>query len=197
VVIGTSMGGSDALLEVLRSIARLPVPVVLVQHMAPIFTRQLADWLNLVCASTVLESAGGEEIKAGHVYIAPGGHHLELDASALGARTVLQEGPLVNSCRPSVDTLFRSAVSVYGGALLAVVLTGMGSDGLRGAQAVIAAGGTVLVQDEASSLVWGMPGAVARAGLAHQVLPLREIGGAIVSTVQASTADLASWQGGP
>jgi two-component system chemotaxis response regulator CheB len=197
VAIGTSMGGSDALLEVLRSIARLPVPVVLVQHMPPIFTRQLADWLNLVCASTVLESAGGEELQPGHVYIAPGGHHLELHASALGARTVLQEGPLVNSCRPSVDTLFHSAVSVYGGALLAVVLTGMGSDGLRGAEAVIAAGGTVLVQDEASSLVWGMPGAVARAGLAHQVLPLKEIGGAIVSTVQRSTADLASWRGGP
>ena len=197
VAIGTSMGGSDALLEVLRSIARLPVPVVLVQHMPPIFTRQLADWLNLVCASTVLESAGGEELQPGHVYIAPGGHHLELHASALGARTVLQEGPLVNFCRPSVDTLFHSAVSVYGGALLAVVLTGMGSDGLRGAEAVIAAGGTVLVQDEASSLVWGMPGAVARAGLAHQVLPLKEIGGAIVSTVQASRADLASWQGGP
>ena len=189
VVIGASMGGSAALLEVLRSITRLPVPVVLVQHMAPIFTRQLAEWLNRVCMSTVLESTGGEQLQPGHVYVAPGGHHLELRATDRCVRTVLQEGPLVNSCRPSVDTLFTSAVEVYGGDLLAVVLTGMGSDGLAGAGAVIDAGGAVMVQDEASSLVWGMPGAVARAGLAHQVLPLDEIGDAIVAEVQRSSRD--------
>jgi two-component system chemotaxis response regulator CheB len=196
VVVGASMGGSAALLEVLRSVTRLPVPVVLVQHMAPIFTRQLAEWLNRVCMSTVLESTGGEQLQPGHVYVAPGGHHLELRATDRCVRTVLQEGPLVNSCRPSVDTLFRSAVSVYGPDLLAVVLTGMGSDGLRGAEAVNAAGGTVLVQDEASSLVWGMPGAVAKAGFAHQVLPLEEIGGAIMAATQPSTRDLASSAGG-
>ena len=113
-----------------------------------------------------------------------------------GARTILQEGPLVNSCRPSVDTLFRSAVRVYGGDLLAVVLTGMGSDGLAGCEAVVAAGGRVLVQDEASSLVWGMPGAVVKAGFAHRVLPLDQIGAAIVAEVQRSTRDLASSPGG-
>jgi two-component system chemotaxis response regulator CheB len=113
-----------------------------------------------------------------------------------GARTILQEGPLVNSCRPSVDTLFRSAVRVYGGDLLAVVLTGMGSDGLAGCEAVVEAGGRVLAQDEASSLVWGMPGAVVKAGFAHQVLPLDQIGAAIVAEVQRSTRDLASSPGG-
>ena len=183
------MGGPEALLHVLRSITRLPVPVVLVQHMAPIFTRQLAEWLDLVCASTVIEATDGEKLEPGHVYIAPGGHHLELRPSKHGALTALRDDPPVNSCRPSVDTLFRSATTVYGGDLLAVVLTGMGSDGLAGAGAVIEAGGAVMVQDEASSLVWGMPGAVARAGLAHQVLPLDDIGGAIAAEVQRSIRD--------
>lgn len=197
VVIGASMGGSEALLHVLRSITRLPVPVVLVQHMGAVFTRQFAQWLDRVCESTVLEASVGEQVQPRHVYVAPGGHHLELRATGRGVRTVLQEGPLVNSCRPSVDTLFRSAVGVYGGDLLAVVLTGMGSDGLAGAEAVIGAGGTVLVQDEASSLVWGMPGAVAKAGLAHEVLPLDKIGGAVAAEVRRSTRDLAPAAGGP
>ena len=195
VVIGTSMGGADALLRVLRSVNTLPVPVLLVQHMAPVFTRQLAEWLDKVCASTILEATGGEELEPGHVYIAPGGHHLEVRATARGARTVLTDGPAVNSCRPSVDTLFYSAARVYDGNLLAVVLTGMGADGLGGSGAVIAAGGRVLVQDEASSLVWGMPGAVAKAGFAHQVLPLDEIGAAIVSVVQRSIRGSASSAG--
>lgn len=196
VVIGASMGGSQALLQVFRSMSTLPVPVVVVQHMAPIFTRQLAEWLDRVCASTFLESQGGEELQPGHVYVAPGGHHLELRATARGTRTVLHEGPMVNSCRPSVDTLFRSAVSVYGGSLLAVMLTGMGSDGLGGSEAVVAAGGTVLVQDQESSLVWGMPGAVAKAGLAHQVLPLDKIGAAVLAAVPRLDRDLASSAGG-
>jgi two-component system, chemotaxis family, protein-glutamate methylesterase/glutaminase len=196
VVIGSSMGGSEALLHVLRSITRLPVPIVLVQHMAPLFTRQMADWLDLVCASTVLEPKGGEELLPGHVYVAPGGHHLELRGTARGARIVLRDSPPVNSCRPSVDTLFRSASAVYGTDLLAVVLTGMGSDGLAGSAAVIEAGGTVLVQDEASSLVWGMPGAVAKAGFAHRVVPLDEIGAAIAAEVQSTNGDLASSAGG-
>jgi len=195
VVIGTSMGGADALLRVLRSVTRLPVPVLLVQHMAPMFTRQLAEWLDKVCASTILEAMGGEDLEPGHVYVAPGGHHLEVHATARGARTVITDGPAVNSCRPSVDTLFYSAARVYDGSLLAVVLTGMGADGLGGSGAVVAAGGRVLVQDEASSLVWGMPGAVAKAGFAHQVLPLDEIGAAIVSVVQRSIRGVASSAG--
>ena len=189
VFIGASMGGSEALLHVLRSIKRLPVPVVLVQHMGAVFTRQFAEWLDRLCESTVAEAVAGGELLAGHVYVAAGGHHLEVRATGRGVRTVLHDGPLVNSCRPSVDTLFTSAVEVYGGDVLAVVLTGMGSDGLAGAGAVIEAGGAVMVQDEASSLVWGMPGAVARAGLAHQVLPLDDIGGAIAAEVQRSIRD--------
>lgn len=196
VVIGASMGGPEALLRVLQSMPILPVPMALVQHMAPVFTRQLADWLNLTCASTVLESNGNEELQPGHVYVAPGGHHLEVHALKQGARTALQDGPPVNSCRPSVDVLFRSAAGVYGRDLLAVVLTGMGSDGLGGSEAVVAAGGTVLVQDEASSLVWGMPGAVAKAGLAHRVLPLDRIGAAIVGEVQRSTTPWRASSGG-
>ena len=186
IVIGASMGGPEALSSVLRKINRLPVPVVVVQHMPAVFTRQFADRLDRVCASTVLESAGGEELQPGHVYVAPGDHHLELRQTRRGARTVLHQGPAVNFCRPSVDTLFRSAAEVYGGDLLAVVLTGMGSDGREGSGAVVAAGGRVLAQDEASSLVWGMPGAVAKAGFAHRVLPLDQIGTALVATVQRS-----------
>lgn len=123
-------------------------------------------------------------------------HHLEVRATAKGVRTLLQEGPLVNSCRPWVDTLFTSAVGAYGGDLFAVVLTGMGAGGRTGSQAVVAAGGLLLVQDQASSLVWGMPGAVAKAGLAHQVLPLDSIGAAIAARVRASNRDGASWAGG-
>jgi len=177
------MGGPEALSLVLRNLVKLPVPVAVVQHMPPIFTRQLAERLDLLSLSTVLESAGGEELQAGHVYVAPGGHHLVLRSSAQGAYTVLDDGPPVNFSRPSVDTLFRSAVTVFGGDLLAVVLTGMGHDGRAGSEAVVAAGGRVVVQDEASSLVWGMPGAVANAGLAHRVVPLRDMGSTIFSMV--------------
>ena len=184
VVMGASMGGPDALSHVLRAVPRLPVPAVLVQHMPPIFTRQFAARLNSLCASTVLESAGDEELQPGHVYVAPGGYHLELREEGRGVRTVLHQGPQVNFSRPSVDVLFHSAARVCGGDLLAVVLTGMGSDGRGGSEDVVAAGGTVIVQDEASSVVWGMPGAVAKAGLAHRVLPLDQIAAAIVAGVQ-------------
>jgi two-component system chemotaxis response regulator CheB len=186
IVIGASIGGPEALSRVLRGTPRLPVPVVLVQHMPPIFTRQFAARLDSLCASTVLESAGGEELQPGHVYVAPGDFHLELRATTRGAQTVLHQGPLVNFSRPSVDVLFHSASRVFGADLLAVVLTGMGNDGCAGSEAVAASGGTVLVQDEASSVVWGMPGAVAKAGFAHWVVPLDEVGAAIVAAVQGA-----------
>jgi two-component system, chemotaxis family, protein-glutamate methylesterase/glutaminase len=189
VIVGSSTGGPEALSRVFAGIGpALPVPVVVVQHMPPVFTRQLAARLDRASGSTVLESAGDETLRPGHVYIAPGDHHLELQASAGGARTVLTRGAPVNFCRPAVDVLFRSAVRVYGGDLLAVVLTGMGVDGRAGCDDVIAAGGQVLAQDEASSVVWGMPGAVATAGLAHRVLPLDEIAAAIVAAVAAGPA---------
>ena len=184
VIVGSSTGGPEALSRIFSAITTpLPVPVVLVQHMPPVFTKQLAARLDRLGGSTVVESTGDEELMPGHVYLAPGDHHLELRKSARGARTILTQGPPVNFCRPAVDTLFRSAVAVFGGDLLAVVLTGMGADGRTGCEAVVGAGGTVLVQDEASSVVWGMPGAVATAGFAHRVLPLDQIGAALAGAV--------------
>jgi two-component system chemotaxis response regulator CheB len=186
VIVGSSTGGPEALSRVFSAITTpLPVPVIVVQHMPPVFTRQLAARLDRSSGCTVLESGGEEELRPGQVYVAPGDFHLELRPSAAGARTVLTQGPPVNFCRPAVDVLFRSAVRVFGGDLLAVVLTGMGVDGRAGSEDVLAAGGQVIVQDEASSVVWGMPGAVATAGLAHRVLPLAEIATAVVGVVQA------------
>ena len=187
VVLGSSTGGPEALTRLFRDLpAPLPVPIIIVQHMPPVFTRQLAGRLDRLGPTTVVEAQDGVEIQPGHAYLAPGDHHLELVRTAAGARTRLQQGPPVNFCRPSVDVLFRSAVAALGGDLLAVVLTGMGADGRSACEDVVTAGGTVLVQDEASSVVWGMPGAVATAGLAHIMLPIDEVGGAIA---RATTRD--------
>jgi two-component system chemotaxis response regulator CheB len=183
-VLGSSTGGPEALSRVLSGLsAALPVPLVVVQHMPAVFTRQLATRLDRLGPSDVIEAAGDEELVPGTVYIAAGDHHLELTRSAGGARTRLHQGPPVNFCRPSVDVTFRSAVQVYGGDVLGVVLTGMGSDGRAACADLVDAGGTVLVQDEPTSVVWGMPGAVATAGLAHAVLPLDEIAAAISRAV--------------
>lgn len=180
VVLGSSTGGPEALSRLLGGLSEpLPVPLVVVQHMPPVFTRQLAARLDRTGVSTVVESVGDEELRPGVVYVAPGDRHLRLVRSAGGARTRLDDGPPVNFCRPAVDVLFRSAVEALGGDLLAVVLTGMGSDGRTGCEHVVGAGGTVLVQDEPTSVVWGMPGAVATAGLAHQVLPLDHVAPAV------------------
>lgn len=188
VVIGSSTGGPEALSRVLTGLAApLPVPVLVVQHMPPLFTRQLAARLDRQGPSTVVEVVGGEELVAGTVYIAPGDFHLEVRRSARGASTVLTQSPPVNFCRPSVDVMFRSAERAFGGDLLAVVLTGMGSDGRAGCGDIVEAGGTVVVQDEATSVVWGMPGAVATAGLAHRVLPLDRVATTITDIVRASS----------
>jgi two-component system chemotaxis response regulator CheB len=187
VVIGSSTGGPEALSRVLTGLAApLPVPVLVVQHMPPLFTRQLAARLDRQGPSTVVEVVGGEEMVPGTVYIAPGDFHLEVRRSARGASTVLTQTPPVNFCRPSVDVMFRSAERAFGGDLLAVVLTGMGSDGRAGCADIVEAGGTVVVQDEATSVVWGMPGAVATAGLAHRVLPLDRVATTITDIVRAS-----------
>ncbi len=178
-VVGSSTGGPEALSRVLSSLtAPPPVPVLVVQHMPPVFTRQLASRLDRLGPAAVVEAAG-EPLVAGTVYVAPGDRHLEVRRTGSGFETVLTDAPPVNFCRPSVDVLFTSAVQAAGGELVATVLTGMGADGRVGCQAVVDAGGTVLVQDEPTSVVWGMPGAVAQAGLAHQVLPLPEIGAAL------------------
>ncbi|WP_197080867.1 CheB methylesterase domain-containing protein, partial [Cellulomonas sp. A375-1] len=146
--------------------------------------RQLAARLDRLGPATVVEAAGGELLQPGHVYIAPGDRHLEVRRAGPRLETVLTDAPPVNYCRPSVDVLFRAAVRAVGGDLVAVVLTGMGSDGRAGCTDVVEAGGTVIVQDEPTSVVWGMPGAVAQAGLAHQVLPIAEVAPAVERVLQ-------------
>lgn len=179
-VIGSSTGGPEALAKVLSQLpGNLPVPVLLVQHMPPVFTRQFAHRLDRLCSLRVLEAADGSPLVPGVVHLAPGDHHLVVRNSPRGLITGLTQGPPENFCRPAVDPLFRSAAAAYDGAVLGVVLTGMGSDGRNGAGEIRAGGGTVLVQDQASSVVWGMPGAVSQAGLADEVLPLERIPGAI------------------
>lgn len=175
-VIGSSTGGPQALTAVLKNLPEnFPVPIVVVQHMPPVFTRHLATRLNQECALEVLEASGGMSLRPGQVLIAPGDYHLELCRQGTAIKTVINQGPPENSCRPAVDVLFRSAAKIYGPGCLAVVLTGMGQDGLRGAEHIVNAGGKVLAQDEATSVVWGMPRAVALAGLAASVLPLHSI----------------------
>lgn len=184
VAIGVSTGGPNALQEVLPLLPpNLSVPVLIVQHMPPLFTKLLAERLAATSKLPVIEATDREEVKPGHVYLAPGGLHMEV--KRLLGRTLIQlhEGPLENSCRPAVDVLFRSVASVYGPAALAVMLTGMGQDGLIGCERIKASGGTILAQDRETSAVWGMPGAVVEAGLATSVLPLRSIAGAITSAV--------------
>lgn len=188
VVVGISTGGPGALAEIVPMLPEdLPVPVMVVQHMPPTFTRLLAERLDRTTALAVVEAQGGEIIEAGQCWLAPGDRHLALDTVAgaevpvartwrdAGARLVVHDGPREHSCRPSVDVLFRSAADRFGPHLLGVVMTGMGQDGLHGCEAIVAAGGRVIVQDEATSVVWGMPGVVAEAGLADAVLPLQEI----------------------
>jgi two-component system chemotaxis response regulator CheB len=184
VAIGVSTGGPNALAAVLPAFpSDLPVPVVIVQHMPPMFTRMLAERLQTQSAISVREASAGETLIAGQAWLAPGDYHLEVARVNGAVQTRLQQGPPENSCRPAVDVLFRSVVAAYGGRVLAVVLTGMGQDGLRGCERIREAGGQILVQDEATSVVWGMPGFVAKAGLADQVLPLDRIGSEIVRRV--------------
>ncbi|MCU1678917.1 MAG: response regulator receiver modulated CheB methylesterase [Frankiales bacterium] len=177
VAIGASTGGPDALSKVLNELpADFPVPIFIVQHMPPLFTRLFAGRLDSSSQLSVKEARDGDVPVAGNVYIAPGDFHLSLrrDAAGRARMVVSQEGP-ENWVRPAVDVLFRSMAEVYGAQTLAVVLTGMGQDGMKGSEPIIASGGQIIVQDEATSVVWGMPGSVAHAGLAQQILPLGEI----------------------
>ncbi|HEX6984527.1 MAG TPA: CheB methylesterase domain-containing protein, partial [Planctomycetaceae bacterium] len=179
-VVGASTGGPKALTEVLAGLGRgFRLPILLVQHMPPLFTPLLARHLEKDCGRPAGEAADGEPILPGRTYVAPGGFHLAVERRDGRAVAVLTQEPPEHFCRPSVNPLFRSAARVYGPAALAVMLTGMGEDGLEGAHEVVAAGGRLLAQDEATSVVWGMPGAVARAGLAEQVLPLDAIAPAV------------------
>ena len=173
VVVGISTGGPNALAALVPALpADLPVPVLVVQHMPPMFTRLLAERLDNHTSLRVREAAGGEVVGPGDVWIAPGDRHLEVRASGGQMRLVTHEGPRENSCRPSVDVLFRSAAAVAGRHVLGVVMTGMGHDGLSGSQDLLAAGARVVAQDESTSVVWGMPGAVVEAGVADDVVAL-------------------------
>jgi len=183
-VIGCSTGGPDALAHVLPTLpADLPVPVLIVQHMPPLFTRLLAQRLDSQCKLAVREAVDGDPIVPGRVLIAPGGKHLVVRRLGATATVQLTEDPPENFCRPAVDVLFRSAAAVFGDRLFAAVLTGMGKDGEKGSTVIRQAGGEVLAQDEATSVVWGMPGAVAMSGQADRVVPLPRIGQEIAAAL--------------
>ena len=184
VLIGSSTGGPEALSTLVKGLAEpLPVPALVVQHMPPLFTTQLAARLDRLGPSRVVEAQDGDKLEPGTIYIAPGDYHLKALSFGVGVRGTLNQGPPVNFCRPSIDVLFQSAVKVYGGDLLGVMLTGMGHDGRDGAREIVEAGGRIIAQDEQTSVVWGIPGAVATAGLAHQILPLGQIAPRIVAAV--------------
>lgn len=175
-VIGSSTGGPNALGATVPLLpANFPLPVMIVQHMPPVFTRLLAERLNATSQLKVEEAVEGSPVEPGTVLVAPGDHHMRVRRNGTKMIVTLDKGPPENSCRPAVDVLFRSAEEAYGSGVIAAVLTGMGSDGMRGAQVIKAHGGCVIAQDEASSVVWGMPGAVAGAGLADAIVPLDRV----------------------
>ena len=186
VCIGVSTGGPNALAAVFGSLAQpLPVPVFVVQHMPAHFTKLLAARLDGLGPMPVCEAEDGQPVVAGHAYVAAGGRHLEVRQEGLHTVLRLHDGPMENSCRPAVDVLFRSVAKVYGSSVVAVVITGMGEDGLRGTEVVREHGGLIIAQDEASSVVWGMPGAVIRAGLAWAEVPLADLAECITRQVRA------------
>jgi len=187
VAIGTSTGGPNALAQVIPRIPKdFPVPIVVVQHMPPIFTKFLAERLAHSSEIRVEEGQAGGALEAGKAWIAPGNYHMTVSRMANERRLKLNQDAPEHSCRPAVDVLFRSVAEAYGGGVLAVVMTGMGSDGVLGAQRIHAAGGEVIVQDEATSVVWGMPGLVQAAGEADGVFPLGELAGEITRRVAQS-----------
>lgn len=187
IAIATSTGGPNALADLFAGLpASLAVPMVIVQHMPPMFTRLLAERMAAKFAWKTQEGRTGDVLQSGHAYIAPGDYHMTLKRDRQNVSIQLHQEPPENSCRPAADVLFRSVAQAFGPAALAVVLTGMGQDGMRGCEMIKAAGGEVLVQDEASSVVWGMPGSVKRAGLADRVLPLTLLAPEIVRRVRVT-----------
>lgn len=186
IAIGCSTGGPDALTAIVAGLPPdLAVPVVVVQHMPPLFTRLFAERLDRSCPLLVREAADGLTLQAGQILVAPGDRHFVLRRQGVDVVAQITQEPPENYCRPSVDVLFRSVASVYGNGALACVLTGMGRDGVKGAERVRAVGGRIIVQDQASSVVWGMPGAVAAAGLANDIVPLRQIAETLQTAVGA------------
>ena len=176
-LVGSSTGGPQALMTLVGEIGAVidRFPVLITQHMPPTFTTILAEHLARVSHRPAREAIDGEVVRAGQIYLAPGGRHMRVTRHGAEVVIALDDGPPVNFCKPAVDPLFTSAIDVWQGAILAVVLTGMGSDGMRGGKDIVAAGGSVIAQDEATSVVWGMPGAAANAGICAAVLPLGQI----------------------
>lgn len=174
--IGSSTGGPQALFKVLGALPKtLRMPILLTQHMPATFTSILADHITRSTGWECVEATDGMTVQSGRVHLAPGDFHMLAERAGTGAVLRLKKDPPENFCRPAVDPMLRSVIATWGGQALAVILTGMGHDGQKGSQALVEAGGTVIAQDEASSVVWGMPGAVARAGLCTAVLPLDQI----------------------
>lgn len=178
VAIGSSTGGPQALQQLFTDIgtAIREVPVVVTQHMPPTFTAILAEHIAKAAMRPAKEADNGEVLKPGHIYVAPGGLHMIVDKDGGQVVARLTDAPPVNFCKPAVDPLFDSVAKVYGSATLAVVLTGMGHDGAAGVRTIAAGGGSVIAQDEATSVVWGMPGAAAQTGMCCEILPITRIG---------------------
>lgn len=176
ICLGTSTGGPNALADVFSAVpAPLAVPVVIVQHMPPLFTRTLAERLDRLGGTRFHEGVDGQRLEPGHAYIAPGGRHMEVVSRGGALHLKLQDEPPENSCRPAVDPLFRSVAAQCTGSVLGIILTGMGQDGLNGCRHLRERGARIMVQDEKSSVVWGMPGSVAHAGLADALVPLERV----------------------
>ncbi len=174
--IGVSTGGPTALMEILPMFpATFPLPIVIVQHMPPLFTKLLADRLRSQSSLEVVEATAGMTLKPGRAILAPGDFHMRLKKTAQEVTILLDQAPRENSCRPAVDVLFRSVAEIYSGGVIGVILTGMGQDGLRGVEQLKQKGGYIIAQDQSTSVVWGMPGAIVDAGLADSVLALRAV----------------------
>jgi two-component system, chemotaxis family, protein-glutamate methylesterase/glutaminase len=174
--IAVSTGGPAALASIIPQLPpAFPLPVLITQHMPPLFTRLLADRLQAITTLKVSEAVHGQKIESGHIYVAPGDYHLKAARRGVHVQVELDQGPPENSCRPAADVMFRSMHDVWGGGVIAAVLTGMGHDGLRGVELLRHEGAAVIAQDQDSSVVWGMPGAVASAGLADSIVDLSEV----------------------
>ena len=189
IAIGSSTGGPQALFQVLAHLSKgVSQPIVITQHMPATFTTILADHISRQCRLPTTEARDGEPLVGGRCYVAPGNYHMVVTGKGDAPKLKLTQDPPENFCRPSVDVMMRSVVAAFGRRVLSVILTGMGQDGLKGCRLASEAGGVVVAQDEASSVVWGMPGAVATAGICQGVLPIQDIGPWIQKLVRRSTA---------
>jgi two-component system chemotaxis response regulator CheB len=177
IAIGSSTGGPQALAEVLKSITQgITLPILITQHMPPTFTAILADHMGQATGWPSSEAKDGEVIEGRHIYVAPGGKHMLVESEGTKKVIRLSDDPPENFCKPAVDPMLRSIAKAYGPSVLVMILTGMGSDGRDGARVIVECGGTVIAQDKETSVVWGMPGAVATSGLCSAVLPLGDLG---------------------